>query len=89
MADPFAGAAAGVNVYAWVGFGIALAALAALGGPKLAGVIRLSLLSVILYVFLANADALGPALDRLNRALRFPTTSNTTAAGGGSRKLVS
>lgn len=88
MADPFAGAAAGVNPLAWAGFGIALVVVAGAGGPQVAGFIRLSLIAVMLYVFLANADALAPALDRLNRALSF-RPSPTPGAAGGTRKLVS
>lgn len=72
------------DAQAWLGLAIALV-LVASAGPGPAAFVRYSLLAVILYVLLLNADRIRPAVARFNASLPLDGATLTPApASGGS-----
>lgn len=66
------------DVQSWLGLAIAVVLLASFG---LAPVVRYTLVAVIFYVLVVNADRLAPQIARFNRSLAASVQSNEAGPG--------
>lgn len=71
----------GDQAQAWLGLAIAVVLLSA-AGPAMARAVRYTLLAVILYVALTNADRFAPAITRFNRSLGLEGATGGRVRGG-------